>query len=260
MVPRLITIPISHYCEKARWALELAEIEYVESAHLQLLHYWPAWRAGGGRTVPVLVTRDEVLTESSDILHWANQRLPAEKSLYPKDPALCAEVEQLEQRFDDQLGPDGRLWMYSELLDESVIFTDYGCTGVPGWQRAALPLLLPVARIFLRRLLSITPEAARDAALRVDQTLDDVAKRLADGRRYLVGDRFSAADLSFAALSAAILAPDRYGVPLPRIDEVPASTARAVARWRDHPAGRFALRLFAEERPPARGTRTESRG
>ena len=99
MVPRLITIPISHYCEKARWALELAEIEYVESAHLQLLHYWPAWRAGGGRTVPVLVTRDEVLTESRDILLWANQRLPAEKSLYPKDPALRAEVEQLERRF-----------------------------------------------------------------------------------------------------------------------------------------------------------------
>ena len=26
--PRLITIPISHYCEKARWALERAEIPY----------------------------------------------------------------------------------------------------------------------------------------------------------------------------------------------------------------------------------------
>ena len=35
---RLITIPMSHYCEKARWGLAHAGVEYVEEAHLQVFH------------------------------------------------------------------------------------------------------------------------------------------------------------------------------------------------------------------------------
>lgn len=65
---RLLTIPISHYGEKARWALECAGIDYVEEAHLQLIHRLYALRAGGGRTVPVLVTGDGAIGESSGII------------------------------------------------------------------------------------------------------------------------------------------------------------------------------------------------
>jgi len=36
---RLITIPMSHYCEKARWALSHAGVDFVEEAHLQVFHY-----------------------------------------------------------------------------------------------------------------------------------------------------------------------------------------------------------------------------
>ena len=35
---RLITIPISHYCEKARWALDRAGIGYREERHVQIVH------------------------------------------------------------------------------------------------------------------------------------------------------------------------------------------------------------------------------
>ena len=58
---RLITIPISHYCEKARWALERADIPYREERHVQLIHRIAARRAGGGQTVPVLVTPEGTL-------------------------------------------------------------------------------------------------------------------------------------------------------------------------------------------------------
>src|SRR5438270_7830337 len=53
---RLITIPISHYCEKVRWALERAGMAYREERHVQGVHRLAARRAGGGITVPVLVT------------------------------------------------------------------------------------------------------------------------------------------------------------------------------------------------------------
>src|SRR5215210_3065100 len=35
---RLVTLPISHYCEKARWALERAGIAYREERHVQGVH------------------------------------------------------------------------------------------------------------------------------------------------------------------------------------------------------------------------------
>ena len=55
--PRLITIPISHFCEKARWALDRTGVPYREERHVQLVHRLYVRRAGGGTTAPVLVTR-----------------------------------------------------------------------------------------------------------------------------------------------------------------------------------------------------------
>ncbi len=71
---------------------------------------------------------------------------------------------------------------------------------------------------------------------------------LADGRRYLVGERFSAADLAFAALSAPLVVPPEYGTQLPQPTDLPDHMAARVRAWREHPAGRFASRLFAEQR------------
>ena len=82
MPARLITIPISHFCEKARWALDRAGVEYVEQRHLQVIHVLAARRAGGGRTVPVLVTAEgRVCPESSDILRWADTQVAPERRL-----------------------------------------------------------------------------------------------------------------------------------------------------------------------------------
>jgi len=49
MSARLITIPFSHYCEKARWALELCGIAYEEDGHLPVFHYAATLRAGAKR-------------------------------------------------------------------------------------------------------------------------------------------------------------------------------------------------------------------
>jgi glutathione S-transferase len=75
-----------------------------------------------------------------------------------------------------------------------------------------------------------------------------VAERLGDRRRYLCGEEFGAADLTFAALSAAVILPPGYGVALPQLSLLAPQTAQLVERAREHPAGRYALRMFAEER------------
>jgi hypothetical protein len=94
---RLITIPISHYCEKARWALDRAGVVYREERHVQLVHRVAARRAGGGRTVPVLVAREGVFAESADILAYADRHTEPGARLYPEDAVARDEVVALEQ-------------------------------------------------------------------------------------------------------------------------------------------------------------------
>ena len=91
----LITIPISHFCEKARWALDRAGISYTERAHLQLLHRFAARRAGGGNTVPVFVCTDGVLGESAEIVDYADAHGPPERRLYPADPNEAAALASI---------------------------------------------------------------------------------------------------------------------------------------------------------------------
>jgi glutathione S-transferase len=240
--PRLITIPISHYCEKARWALERAGLPYREEPHLQSIHWAHVWRAGRGRTAPVLVTDDAVLTQSADILRWVDAR--SELRLYA-DP----DAATLEAHFDDELGPHGRRWMYHRILAHRDLMRDYGASGVPRWERAALPVFLPFVSRLLRRYLVVDDTTAADSRERVRAVFEEVAERLSDGRRFLCGDAFTAADLTFAALAAAVLVPARYGVPLPQPELLPAPFAAEVRAMREHPAGRFALRLYDQERP-----------
>jgi len=245
---RLITIPISHYCEKARWALERAGIPYSEEAHLQGFHYLAVWRAGGRRTVPILVTDEATYYDSTDILRFADARASPDRRLFPGDDA-GREVERLTRAFDGSLGPAGRLWMYDALLPHRKCVLDYASAKVPRWQARTLPTLLPIIALGLRKLLGVTNDSVAQAFAEVTATYERVSERLSDGRRYLVGTSFSAADLTFAALSAPLVLPREYGVPLPRLDEIPEAMAERVRAFRAMPAGRFVMRMYAEERP-----------
>jgi glutathione S-transferase len=240
--PRLITIPISHYCEKARWALDRAGLPYREEPHLQAIHWAHVWRAGRGRTAPVLVTSEGALTESSDILRWVDSR--SDLDLYPQP-----EVAALEAHLDAELGPHGRRWMYHRILARPDLVRAYGAPGVPRWERAVLPALLPLVSRVINRYLDVDDATAAESRDRVRAVFGEIGDRLADGRRFLVGETFTAADLTFAALAASVLVPPRYGVPLPQPELLPEPFAGEVRAMREHPAGRFALRLYDQERP-----------
>jgi glutathione S-transferase len=245
---RLVTIPISHFCEKARWGLDRAAVDFVERPHLQLIHVLAARTAGGGRTVPVFVSDSgEVLADSPDILRWVDMQIDPEHRLYPEGE-LGAEAAVLEAWLDNGLGPDGRLWMYHETLPVVRDLQRWALAGVPRWERLVFRASGPVVGAAIRRYLRIDRASAAAALDRIDRVFDDIARRLSDGRAFLLGDRFTAADLTFAALSAPLLLPALYGSPLPPLESMPDALAREVRRFRTHPAGTFADRLYREHR------------
>ncbi len=246
--PTLITIPISHYCEKARWALDRAGIAYRERAHLQVIHWIPVARAGGRKTAPVLIWGNRVFADSADIVEEASAQAPPDRALYPDDPVGAAEVRALQRNFDELLGPEGRRWMYFGLRGRREIAIAYACTGVPAWQRRGLPLVYPLAARIIDRYLDINPASAKRSEVEVQAVFDSVAEGLGDGRPFLCGERFSAADLTFASLAAPLLMPPEYGVPLPQPGELPSAMAEKVQEFRAHPAGAHALKMFREER------------
>jgi glutathione S-transferase len=247
-VLRLITIPISHYCEKARWALERVGIPYREERHVQGIHRLASRRAGGGGTVPVLVTPDGPLGESEEILAWVDERTPPEHRLFPAARGERSGAEHLCRRLDTELGPRGRRLMYIHMLAQRKLTLRFNNQGVPRWEAAAIRYGWPLAVRFVRRELDIRPGIEVEDEAAVWRELDFVAGLLADGRPHLCGERFGVADLTFAALCAPMVVPPGYGVPLPQPDVLPPETAALVVRAREHPAGRYALALFAEHR------------
>ncbi len=163
----------------------------------------------------------EVLPDSTASLRWADMQVTPGMQMYPDGP-LGAEAAVLEASLDDGFGPDGRLWLYHETLPVVRQLRQWALVGVPGWERLLFRVAGPL--------------------------FDDIAERLSDGRRFLLGDRFTAADLTFAALAAPMLLPERYGSTLPPLEVMPRRVAREVERLRAYPAGAFADRLYNEER------------
>ncbi len=100
----------------------------------------------------------------------------------------------------------------------------------------------------VNRKLAIRPGVELEDEAAVWREFDFVAELLADGRRYLCGERFGAADLTFACMSASVIVPPVYSIPLPQPEVMPPALARLVERARAHPAGRYALSLFTEHR------------
>ena len=247
-VLRLVTIPISPFCEKARWALDRAGLAYREERHVQGPSVVAARLAGGGLTTPVLVAPDCVLGESEDILRYADRSLPAADRLFPGDPAVLADAETLSRRLNTELGPQTRRIAYAGLLRAKGVMLKMNNQGVPDWEARLLRATWPVATRAVAVRIGLRSTRVVEDERQVRSVLDEVAERLSDGRPYIGGERFTAGDLTFAALVAPVVWPQEYGVRLPDVGDLPAKFAAFLAECRAHPAGAYALRLFGNER------------
>ena len=245
---RLITIPISHYCEKARWALERLGLDYREERHLQGFHYPRTWWVSRNPGVPVLIAGSHVIVDSTSILKHLDQYATPGSRLYPTDPATRAQVEALEDVFDDTLGVESRRWFYYHCLprpDESLRLIGQGA---PVIERSLAPLLFPVMRRYATWLLDVSAQTVETGIARAKALVEQTDAMLADGRPFLVGARFSAADLTLACMMAPFVLPEEYGVRLPQPKSLPQPMCETVDYFRQTLTGQHALTCFRMHR------------
>ena len=256
---QLITIPFSHYNERARWALEHYRLRIEERRYVPMLHFWGVWRVTRGRTgqrdrvssrysTPVLVTDDEVIAGSGPILRWAEERHADDAStLYP--PRNRVEIERFEADAHDRLGPHTRRIWYWTALQQPAHFQQMIRDNVATRQAALFKVIRPAFFPAVRRSFNIRREGIRRSIAEVRTYLAEVTDAL-QGKRYLFGDRFTAADLTFAALAAPVLLPvPEYGANVDAIRSTQESE-ELTQECRETPAGQHALRMFREHRHP----------
>jgi len=258
-VLRLHTISFSHYTEKVRWCMDRLGVEYEEVPNIGILGVLLTGRTVPALEVPPGLTR---VGDSPRILRylWGEYvgRLPPERTrfLEPTPAAL-----ELEQRFDRRLGNDVRVWAYSRIFRRrDLTLRTWGVdeTQIPGWQRALLRLATPILVFAVKRMLGVTPARGARALEKTRESFAEVDQLLADGRRYLLGNTMTFADVTFASLAAlAVLPPEYAGRSLRgrmlTLDDLDADWRAEIEGFRQRPSGQFVLRLYREERlqPPA---------
>lgn len=241
---RLYTLALSHFCEKARWALDRAGADYQEVILLPGFHAGKLRANGGGGLVPLLTAGARVVDGSGAIIDFADT-LGGAPPLTPSDPALRAEALEWEAYLDREVGETARRFLYFQLFERPRLIVRGWTLGAPSWAPPLYRLIRPRAVSIIRRRFGIDAATVQRDEQRLVAAFERVSERLAT-RRFLVGDAFSRADLTLAALSAPLWSPREHPWPLPELAELPAvaALARALGATRagQHVAASYAAR------------------
>jgi len=247
--PVLWQFRFSHFNEKARWALDWKGIAHVRRSLLPGFHIPRVLWMTGQKSLPVLVLDGETIHDSTRIIERLERERP-EPALYPADAAARRRALALEDFFDEELGPHLRRALFHELLPETEFAAAAFTLGCGPGTRRLYRALFPALRIAMNADMKIDAAGAARSGEKVRAALDRLEAELQPSG-YLVGDRFSVADLTAAALLAPVVFPPEFPYAPP--GPLPAP----VARWCDSLASRPACRWTAEMYRRHRGTSAE---
>ena len=235
-LPVLWHFTVSHFNEKVRWALDFKRVPHVRRALLPGFHFLKIWRMTGQTAVPVLVLDGRAIDDSTRIIAALERAYP-EPPLYPRNEPERRRALALEDFFDEELGPSVRAMLVH--ASSSTIRISPRHSSPSAWVAAAggrsassHPSSVRLYR-FRYKINAASAEVAREKTF---AALDRIERELQPSG-YLVGDGFSVADLTAAALLYPIVQPPEFPYPWPRplpawLEEYRASLAgRAAFQW-----------------------------
>lgn len=242
--PRLYQFQFSHFNEKARWGLDFKGLPHTRVSVLPGLHIPGMILRTGRRQTPALRLDGRMICGSSAILEALEQHQPS-PPLFPTEPQAAAEVRRLCAWIDDEVGAPIRRAFFHDFLDDGDYAAQVFATGQPPWLTWIYRALFPGTRAVMRVDMRIDAAGAERGRQIVAEALDRVVERAGvDG--YLVGERFTAADLTAAAILQIVALPAEFPVQLPQ--PISEGARRWLARWEGHPGQAWIRRQYRQHR------------
>ncbi|KAF9280854.1 hypothetical protein BGZ74_002499 [Mortierella antarctica] len=279
----LTSISFSHYNEKTRWGLDYYGIPYTEYRSLPILHMLSMFKSrakarptsGTPFVTPHLTVApanapDEkdvkiTMNDSTEILGFISDRFSAPPNkaatststpplnLYSNNAETKAKIVALEERFDTIIGPNVRRLVYSEILCHSPksVGQSLGQHGNAGaLQTWIWTWFFFVFSWILIRYFRVTPESAersKDILKREFEHLSRVLESGPPGPAYLVGNEFTAADMTLASLASLLVGvtqEDGYGAWVPPMSVFRPEAQEFLKELRESTAGQHILECY----------------
>ena len=242
----LYQFPFSTFNEKARWALDYKGIRHQRVSCLPGPHAGYITKLSGQPKTPVVTFGEEVIAGSAAIIDALEERHPSDK-LMPSDDAGRQAVLALQEQFDENIGVRTRRAVLSTLMGDPAYMANMFSTGRPWFVRLSYRWVLPMVLDRVREGNGITgPESIEDGMAAVIEGLDLVHER-SQATGYLVGDTFTAADLTACAhLAPAVNPPD---CDMTRPEPMPDTFRKQLMDWAKHPGTDWVRKIYRDHRP-----------
>jgi glutathione S-transferase len=244
----LITFPPSLDSETSRFLIEHYGIESCERRHTLIFSSFVTLWHGFTPVFPLLYGDSLRLVGPRPIVDHFDPQAAADLKLLPAEPDDLGQVNADWTLFNTTLAFATAKFAYYYLLSHRDLMVRPLSERTPDFEQTAVRYAYPIFAGLLRLLLWLTLNTAQQSVAQVRTIFAGVDARLADGRKFLVGESLTLSDIAFAVAAAPVVLPASYGGPIPSFDQMPPEVQAVVTEMRAHPAGAFALRIYEEQR------------
>ena len=185
--------------------------------------------------------------DSTRIIAAIEERWP-QPPLYPEDEAQRRRALELEEFFDEELGPHIRRAFYHELLPHPELVVPLFTHGQPArdTRRCSAPDSQCCAWPCDAGSRS-APSRPRDSRAKMVAAIDRLEREISPSG-YLVGDSFTVADLTAAALFYPVARPPEFPYPMVADDDLPDSWREFLDSLAQRPGGRWVAEIYRRHR------------
>lgn len=236
----------SHYCEKARWALDYKGLRYVCKNLVPGPHLKVTKKLAPGSSLPILVDDGAVVQDSTSIIAFLDEKY-RDRPLTPPDPVEAQAASDWEEYLDEEIGVTLRLWFYYYTLPDRDRALRFLLEGAPWYGRPIMAFAFPRIRAAMLEYMNIYAESASQSEQRMLTAFDRLDGAVKDGR-FLVGNSFSKADLTACALLSPLCAPGRSDQELSTAH--PEEVCRLREKHRSRPFFEWVLETYRTHRQP----------
>ncbi len=241
---RLLEFPHSHYCEKARWALDYKGVPFQTVAIMPGFHMITVRKHAPDTSVPVLLNDNEVVQGSSEIINYLELKYPSHP-LTPKDADERRVCLEIEHAMDERLGENIRRILYYWLLAYPDFIRYCFTHPMPRLKRLVFSLFYPILRYKIYKTYVISAAKVEQAKYEFNIAMDEIEEKLKRSQ-YLVGEQFTRADLSVASMLSVLVMPPEHPFPW---KEFPDPKARTFYdEYRDHSVSVWVRKMYRDHR------------